>query len=201
MSGQRSPAAADPSCLPQSSDDELVRRFTAGEEDAAVAAAAFEELYDRHAKRLLAFLMSRLLPDEAEDVHQDVWQRVLQSAARTYAGGSFRGWLFQIARNQIIDRRRKRQPESTDRWDHASGDQPPPDEPLLEQERMEALRQCLERLEARMAQLVQARLGGRSYDQICLDLQLTSQAAHKMFHTAKTRLQECVQGRLGDGRR
>jgi len=40
------------------------------------ATAAFEELYDRYASRLLAYLSARRSLGDVEDLHQAVWMRV-----------------------------------------------------------------------------------------------------------------------------
>ena len=47
-----------------------------------LAEVAFHILYDRHAKRLLAFLGGRVNMAVLDDVNQDVWAKVWQAAAR-----------------------------------------------------------------------------------------------------------------------
>ena len=180
------------------SDDDLVRLFTEKEEWPLEANTAFQELYRRHAPGLLAYLLSRLAAADAEDLHQDVWQQVVESAPRCYHGGSFRAWVFQIARNRLIDFHRKQRPEYTDQLQPTADADPSPLEWALHGERMAALRLCLGRLEERMAVLVRERLCGRSYQDICRELKLTRRQAHKMFHTAKARLKDCVREKLGD---
>jgi RNA polymerase sigma-70 factor (ECF subfamily) len=183
--------------LPKNSDDELAAIYAGRRRSTLDAQQALVELYDRHARGLLAFLKSRLSASDAEDVHQDVWTCVLRSLRESFQGGSFRGWLFQIARNRIIDLRRKKRPETSNEWNGIDGQTAPPDEPLLHQERTEVLRQCMEQLDRQAAALVRARLGGDAYEVICQRLELQSAQAHKMFHTAKKRLEDCVQQKLG----
>src|SRR4051812_31375664 len=65
--------------------------------------AAFHLLYDRHARRLLAFLGGRVNRAALDDVHQDVWAKVWQAVSTGFRGGNFRAWLHQIARNVVVD--------------------------------------------------------------------------------------------------
>src|SRR4051794_32734263 len=94
------------------SDDELAARIARrGDSDEAlrVARAAFEQLYQRHARLLSAFLTTRVRRSELDDLHQEVWQRVwLRLPAHYQQRGQFRAWLHQIARNALIDHGRKR---------------------------------------------------------------------------------------------
>ena len=75
------------------------------------AEAAFRTLYDRHARRLLAFLGGRVGMDVLDDVSQDVWAKVWRTLPTGFRGGNFRAWVHQIARNVVIDQRRKRRSE------------------------------------------------------------------------------------------
>ncbi|HEU4689744.1 MAG TPA: sigma-70 family RNA polymerase sigma factor [Vicinamibacterales bacterium] len=54
--------------------------------------------------------------DDAQDVLQDVWLRVIRGIARLRDGSRLRGWLFGIARNVLMDRMRRQYaaPASTD---------------------------------------------------------------------------------------
>lgn len=47
-------------------------------------------------------------PDEADDLVQEVWQRVVARRGTYRATGSFRGWLYQVARTVCIDHTRRR---------------------------------------------------------------------------------------------
>ena len=157
------------------------------------ANSSFERLYERHGRLLLAFLSSRVNRSDLEDVHQSVWQKIWQYIPTQFRGGSFRAWMYQIARNHLIDLRRKKQPdelsESVDPADHSSS----PDEPLADQERQEILSRCLGRLKEEMADIVRSRLSGEDYSEICTRLQIKTSRAHKLFFQAREQLTGCVQ--------
>src|ERR1700712_1123920 len=63
-------------------------------------------------KRLAAFIRQRVNNDaDAEDILQDVWYQ-LTATVDTEPIEQVSGWLFKVARNKIIDRYRKKKPES-----------------------------------------------------------------------------------------
>lgn len=68
----------------------------------------FEQLYNRHSRLLLAFLSSRVNRSDLEDIHQAVWSRVWQYLPTHFDGQNFRAWLYQIARNYVIQLGRKK---------------------------------------------------------------------------------------------
>ncbi len=157
---------------------------------------AFDQLYRRHARLLLAFLASRCPRADLDDLHQEAWKRAWDHLPGGFHGGQFRAWLYQIARNALIDHARKRRPEPLGERGEAlaEGRDGAPDTPLLEHERMATLQRCLGQLDAEAAALVRARLGGEDYAAICEALQMTPARAHKVFHRAKGELRACVGG-------
>lgn len=78
-------------------------------------AGLLDELIVRYQHRLLRYLLyltgSREL---AEDLFQEVWMRVLMRGAQFNGKSRFETWLFTIARNLVIDYRRKRTLASLD---------------------------------------------------------------------------------------
>src|SRR6188768_666708 len=88
------------------SDEELVATCARRDDSLRqrrLAETAFHALYDRHAKRLLAFLGGRVNMAALDDVNQDVWAKVWRSLPTGFRGGNFRAWIHQIARNVVID--------------------------------------------------------------------------------------------------
>lgn len=91
-----------------------------------------EEIVADFHQPLLAFIRSRVgSPEDAEDILQDVW---LQFAYRDPQDElkSESGWLYQVARNRIIDHYRRISPEwledflYDEMWEDDEGDEPDP---------------------------------------------------------------------------
>lgn len=74
--------------------------------------------------------------DEAQDMLQDVWLRVIRGIARVRDGSRLRGWLFGITRRVLMDRLRRQYatpPASDLNTDDLAAEPEPPDrEPSLE---------------------------------------------------------------------
>ena len=84
------------------SDEELARRFAAGD------AGAFDELLTRHRDALYRFARWSLgaARDEAEDATQDVLVEIYRSLPRFEGRSRLRTWMFGLARNVCRQRRR-----------------------------------------------------------------------------------------------
>ena len=90
--------------LSSQTDEQLMKRAAGGSDK------AFEELYNRHARRLQGFFTRRLGEDAdlAADFMHDTFLR-LYAARETYREGrSFRPWLYTIAYNLCKNHRRNR---------------------------------------------------------------------------------------------
>jgi RNA polymerase sigma-70 factor, ECF subfamily len=78
-------------------------------------AGLLEELILRYQHRLLRYLLFLTGNREtAEDLFQEVWMRVLVRGDQFNGRARFETWLFTIARNLVIDQRRKRTMNSLD---------------------------------------------------------------------------------------
>jgi RNA polymerase sigma factor (sigma-70 family) len=65
-----------------------------------------------YGSRLFGFIRGRVKSDEdAEDILQDVWYQ-LSNVVNVNEIEQMSGWLFQVARNKIIDKHRKKTPDS-----------------------------------------------------------------------------------------
>jgi RNA polymerase sigma-70 factor (ECF subfamily) len=71
----------------------------------------FAELYEANFERIYAFIVRRVQDrHEAEDVTAEVFHHALANLSRfEWRGVPFAVWLFRIAANAIVDRRRKAQ--------------------------------------------------------------------------------------------
>src|ERR1700678_1042100 len=78
-------------------------------------AGLLDELIVRYQHRLLRYLLYLTSNREmAEALFQEVWMRVLVRGAQFNGQARFDTWLFTIARNLVIDQRRKRTMSSLD---------------------------------------------------------------------------------------
>lgn len=93
-------------------------RANPGEEtDAALLAAfaagdvgAMDRLVARYRQALFSWLLGMTgVRADAEDLFQEVWIRIIRGAGR-FRDVSFKAWMWKIARNMLIDFRRKRRP-------------------------------------------------------------------------------------------
>ncbi|MGB3393078.1 MAG: RNA polymerase sigma factor [Stenotrophomonas sp.] len=65
---------------------------------------AFTELYARHRARLFHYLLGQLRDRTlAEELFQDVWQRLVHARAGWKPEAAFATWLFRIAHNRLND--------------------------------------------------------------------------------------------------
>lgn len=130
-----------------SSDESLLARYREGD------GAAFEILYTRHRQGLYRFLLGLSGSTErAEEVYQDTWLSLIRSASQPQGRATFRTWLYQIARNRLIDHWRKHgvhQPlhDSYDEQAHALADETTDPEQMLnlsrDSQRLDAALQSL----------------------------------------------------------
>jgi RNA polymerase sigma-70 factor (ECF subfamily) len=79
----------------------LTRRARAGDR------AAFQQLYERIAPSLYAWLRLRMAGgpgtrDQAQDILQEVWLRAVRGIHGFQSPGSFRSWVFGIAKNVLL---------------------------------------------------------------------------------------------------
>jgi RNA polymerase sigma-70 factor (ECF subfamily) len=111
-----------------SAADELVRQ-----ENLAVAeglkrqdAGLLDQLIVRHQHRLMRYLLYLCGNREvAEDLFQEVWMRVLVRGGQFNGKARFDTWLFTIARNLLIDLRRKKTMSSLDELFEGNDDDRP----------------------------------------------------------------------------
>lgn len=86
------------------SDEALMLRYCEGD------LPAFKELYRRHSRGLYGFLAWRSPRREwVDEIAQDSWASLHHARSRYQPRASFRTYLYQIARNRLIDLLRQQQ--------------------------------------------------------------------------------------------
>lgn len=83
-------------------DEALLSAYTSGQQP------AFEELYLRHRDALYRFILRQCQrnTEQAEEIFQDIWINVIRSNQQFRGDARFSTYLYQIARNKIIDHAR-----------------------------------------------------------------------------------------------
>ena len=133
----------------ETGDAGLLRAFAEGD------AEALDVLVQRYRTVLFSWFVGMTgNRADAEDLFQDLWIRVMRHASR-FSDISFKAWMWRIARNLLIDFRRKRRPDRS-----LDAVETEDDQPLLDQ-LMSAERGPAERAErADLTRRVMREVGG-----------------------------------------
>ena len=131
------------------------------DEDGRLDPATAADLYARHADELAAYLVGLLRDrDLAAEVLQAAFAKAIEKAEKVDADGR-KAWLFRVAHNEAMDRRRRQALESRavrrTAWWRPAAD-PPADEPATRAETVERVRQAVEGLPAEQREVVRLRI-------------------------------------------
>lgn len=145
-------------------------------------------LFEAHGAAVYRFALVQLRHrQDAEDVVQDTFLKLLNHLSGGAAGTNLRGWLFTVAANGCRDRMRRRR-----RWmpwnplDERGADPPPlPDE----DGRLKAVRQAMSRLSPRDRVLVALRAQGLSYREIAAAARVRPVSVGRLLARALARWQ------------
>jgi RNA polymerase sigma factor (sigma-70 family) len=164
------------------SDERLVELVRGGSE------AAFEAIYDRHHRGILAFCRHMLAsPDEGEDAVQHTFMAAYRHLVEGEADIQLRPWLYAIARNRCLTMLRARRERPL-----ADYEAPATEHLSAEAQRRQDVRDLLgdvARLpEEQRAALVLAELGAVSHDEIALVLNVPRQKVKALVFQARTSL-------------
>ena len=139
-------------------DESLMQAWAAGD------LRAFEALYSRHRSRLYSFLLRQLRDAAlADEMFQDVWQRVIAARAGWQPEAAFTTWLFRIAHNRLNDhwraaRHRPAAPGDAEERIHAMSDHRNPEIELSDFEQRRRLQLAMEQLPDDQRMVMQLRL-------------------------------------------
>jgi RNA polymerase sigma-70 factor (ECF subfamily) len=159
---------------------------------------AYGKLVQKYQDRLLTALVhvcsSR---HEAEDALQDAFVQAYLKLASFAGGSAFYTWLYRIAFNTAISRRRRRRDESSvEQNRELTGDEPQDDgegvdENLLRQERAVQVQKALAKLsDEHRSILVLREVEGCDYDHIADILDLPVGTVRSRLHRARLHLKE-----------
>jgi len=171
--------------------------------DAALAgdADAFGQLVRQHQDRLFASMVQvTRSAEEAEDVVQDAFVRAYLKLDTFQRNSRFFTWLYRIAFNSALSRRRKKQANiSLDQTRETLGQEPSddvdaPDERLLRDERVELVRAALDQLSTEhRAILVLRELENYPYEEIAEILVISIGTVRSRLSRARTQLRQTLE--------
>ena len=96
------------------SDETLMLQYGQGEQ------AAFETLYRRYKDVLYRYFLKHCSDrQQSEELYQEVWIKLINSAARYKPKAKFKTYLFTIAHNTLVDFYRKAKPTQTVEFEEA----------------------------------------------------------------------------------
>lgn len=175
------------------SDEALISRYFGGE------MPAFETLYARYRAPLYRFLLRSLRsPAEVEDLYHEVWSRIITTTQRfrDETPGAFRAYLYQIARNLLIDRSRRATLQLVEADDppEVAADEPLPDEQLHYDDCGERLVSAIDGLpaEQREAFLLKEE-SGLSLEQIAALVSVGRETVKSRLRYAMTKLRQLLE--------
>ncbi|MAD33776.1 MAG: hypothetical protein CMJ88_08465 [Planctomycetes bacterium] len=191
-------------------DEDLIAQLKAGATDLAMS-----ELMRRYGKRIQNFVQGMVRdPHLANDVTQEVFEKVLLKHGLYRLGTNFRAWLFEVARNQALtmlrSRRRLPRPASTlqQAGSHDDGDflenvpARPETEDLVEAEFMSAFQKAVDDLPEHYRVVFDLCVRkGRAYQQAGEELGLPTGTVAIRIMRARKRLFTALQHHLGRLRR
>lgn len=189
---------AESSCAAAEQDIAWMERVKKGDTE------AFRLLIETHQSRVIGTAAKMLGDDsDAEDIAQQVFIRVWNSAARYQPSAKFTTWLFTITRNLVFNEllRRKRRPavpmerrEDGQEIQIADADGLSPSAAMLDEELQTAIRQAIDALpEAQRMAVVLRRYEALSYEEIAGVLHLSVPAVKSILFRARTDLRERLQ--------
>lgn len=145
--------------LAEATDEALMLAYAAGD------VVAFERLYNRHRGKLYRYLARQLRGNGAlaDEMFQDVWQRVIAAHRGWTPDALFTTWLYRIAHNRLADHWRALQyrPPAPDDAEERAARVPDPDTPerqLTAFEERRRLHDALEELPPEQREVVLMRL-------------------------------------------
>ena len=179
-------------------DAALLKAFVQGD------AAAMDRLVARYRGPIFGWLMATVRNREmADDLYQDIWLKIIKNAG-DFRDTSFRAWLWRIARNHVIDVRRKHRPlltldtpvsndpdddKTAMRLDQIVDDRPDPGSRTEENADLRAMRRAVLQLPPMYREVVLLRTRGElSFQEVADQMGLPLTTVVSRMHDAIDRL-------------
>jgi RNA polymerase sigma-70 factor, ECF subfamily len=167
-------------------ESQLLGKVLAGDE------VAFNDLYSRYNKKLTVFAFKMLgQRDQAADLAQDTWSRLLERREKLQEVLYVAGYLFQIARNLCFDRLRVKREHSS--LDELPEEQHPISSVIEKSDLEDIIVRSLEELSAEDKELlVLHNYLGYGYDEIAEMQSKSPEAVWTRASRARGKLREIV---------
>ena len=162
---------------------------------------ALRILVERWERPVFAFLVRMLgSPEEAEDLCQDTFMKVIKAADRYRPDGKFQSWLFRVAGNQARSRLRRRKIlrwlPLTDDYDNATSQGPDALDTMAGQEERDMVQEAMARLPERQRQaIVLKQYHDMSYQEIAEAMDTSVSSVQMLLHRAMTALKKDLASR------
>lgn len=151
-------------------------------------------LFERHHRKVYAFLM-RLVrqPDQAEDLTQEVFFRLLRYGETFKQDTPFQAWLFRVAHNVACDHFNKHKHEQPMPEEHDEADSHDPTDLLQQRQRLKEVEHALAKLPFEKREiLLLSRFHNLKYKQIASMLDCSVAAVKVRIHRALSDLRELM---------
>ena len=176
-------------------DDTLMTDYVNGDDN------ALRILVERWERQIFAFLFRMLgSSEEAEDLCQETFMKLIKAANRYQPDGKFQSWLFRIAGNQARSRLRRRKIlrwlPLTDDYDNAPSTERDALDTLSGKEDQIAVQEALARLPERQRQaLVLKQYQDLSYQEIADAMESSVSSVQMLLHRAMSGLRKDLTSR------
>ena len=177
-------------------DVEIIRRIQAGDSE------SFSLLVQKYHRQVLTFIW-RLTgaENDVEDIGQEIFLSIYTSLDRfdPDRGTPFSAWLFITARNRCISELRKTggQVFSAGEMDELVSPELSPEQTVIEDERLQAIRASLEQLPEPFKSTIIESLQGNSPTEISLKHGITIGTAKSRLFRAREKLKSLLPGEFG----
>ena len=147
---------------------------------------AFEELYHRYKRPLMAYALKKVGMNEAEDMLHDLWIKIWERREEITIRGLVVAYLFRAVRNRILDfmaraEQARRYSGSIDDFaeSYAGGERT--DDALREKLFMDGIIQILARYNPKAQQIVSMRMQGYKNEEIAGELNLSEKTIRNQY--------------------